>query len=358
MPKIIFTGGGSAGHVTVNLSLIPCFRQEGWSVEYIGSENGIEKELITALGDVPYSGISTGKLRRYFSWQNLKDPFRAGRGVLQAYSLIRRSKPDVLFSKGGFVSVPVVIGAWLNRVPVVIHESDVTPGLANRLAIPLAQTVCTTFPETNSHLPAGKAHYVGPLVRPDLKEGKAERGRSFCGFNRVKPVLLIMGGSLGSHKINETVRSCLPELLARFQVVHLCGKGQGKPAPSAPAEGYRPFDYLKEELADVLAMTDVVVTRAGANVLFEMRALKKPMLLIPLSKEQSRGDQLLNAASFRASGYAEVLQEENLTPEALVREVTKLYENRTKFKLRMAEGDNGDALRTLVAIIHETAGVS
>jgi UDP-N-acetylglucosamine--N-acetylmuramyl-(pentapeptide) pyrophosphoryl-undecaprenol N-acetylglucosamine transferase len=279
----MFTGGGSAGHVTVNMALIPRFLEEGWSVVYIGSESGIERKLISTLPDVKYFAISTGKLRRYMDVQNVKDPFKVVKGLFQAYRLIKAHKPNVIFSKGGFVSVPVVIGAWLNRVPLLIHESDLTPGLANRISIPFATGVCTTFSETGSMLKEGKCRHVGAVIREEVKQGNADLGRAFCGFTPNKPVILVMGGSLGARKINQTVRQALSHLTKRFQIVHLCGKNQVDPSLVMP--GYKQFDYINEQLPDVLAMSDIVVSRAGSNSIFEFLSLKKPMLLIPLTKE-------------------------------------------------------------------------
>ncbi|GIO58544.1 MULTISPECIES: undecaprenyldiphospho-muramoylpentapeptide beta-N-acetylglucosaminyltransferase [Paenibacillus] len=351
--KIMFTGGGSAGHVTVNLALIPLFRQEGWAVEYIGSVNGIERELVSPLPDVAYFPISTGKLRRYLDWQNAKDPFRIAKGVYQAYRLIRRRKPDIVFSKGGFVSVPVVIGAWLNRVPVIIHESDITPGLANRIAIPMAEAVCTTFPEAAAHIGKGKGRHVGAVIRNELKQGSAAAGRKLCGFTPGRPVLLVMGGSLGAQSINRAVRQALPELTEAFQVVHLCGKGQLDPALTVP--GYCQFEYIRDELPDVLAMSDLVITRAGSNSIFEFLALRKPMLLIPLTRQQSRGDQILNAHSFEKAGYAEVLEEEGLSPQTLLERVRALHAHRDAYVSAMASGQKTDALAEVFKLIKETA---
>ncbi|QAY67979.1 undecaprenyldiphospho-muramoylpentapeptide beta-N-acetylglucosaminyltransferase [Paenibacillus protaetiae] len=353
MNKVMLTGGGSAGHVTVNLALIPRFRKEGWSVDYIGSENGIEKQLVAPHEDVAYHSISTGKLRRYLDIQNMKDPFKVAKGVFQAYRIIRRRKPDVVFSKGGFVSVPVVVGAWMNRVPVIIHESDLTPGLANRLAIPFARAVCTTFPETEQHLDKGKARYVGAVVREELAKGRAERGRMLCEFTRQKPVLLIMGGSLGARKINETVKAAMGRLAERFQVVHLCGKGQVDPSVRYPF--YRPFEYLSDELPDVLAMADIVLSRAGSNSIFEFLSLKKPMLLVPLTKEQSRGDQILNAESFRKSGFCEVLQEADMTADTLADSLFRLYDSREAYRSRMEQYEQKDTLEQLFRLIQAAA---
>ncbi|KAE9084355.1 UDP-N-acetylglucosamine--N-acetylmuramyl-(pentapeptide) pyrophosphoryl-undecaprenol N-acetylglucosamine transferase [Phytophthora fragariae] len=352
--KIVFTGGGSSGHVAVNLALIPHFLRTGWSVEYIGSETGIEKQLIDDLGKVRYYAIKTGKLRRYFDWQNLKDPIKVVKGAYQAYRYIRSNKPDVLFSKGGFVSVPVVLGAWLNKVPVIIHESDITPGLANKLCMPFASRICTTFPETGDHLKTGKTVFVGAIIRPELKEGKAEKGQEYCGFKvKDKPVLLVMGGSLGSKTINRTVREALAELGQTYNIVHLCGKGQLDSSINDPS--YRQYEYINERLPDVLAMTDVVLSRAGANSIFEFLSLRKPMLLIPLTQNQSRGDQLLNAESFRKSGFCEVLLEEQLTAQSLTANVNQLYNGRSQYIEKMTAHQQQDTTGTVIDLIHNLA---
>ncbi|MDQ6423369.1 undecaprenyldiphospho-muramoylpentapeptide beta-N-acetylglucosaminyltransferase [Paenibacillus sp. LHD-117] len=345
MKKILFTGGGSAGHVTANLALIPHFRQEGWSIEYIGSVGGIERKLIEELPEVHYWPIATGKLRRYLDWNNVKDPFKVVGGLLQAYRIIRKQKPNVVFSKGGFVSVPVVIGAWLNRVPVLIHESDITPGLANRIAAPFASGICTTFPETSKAIAPGKSRYIGPVIRNELMQGRAERGRELCSFRRDKPILLIMGGSLGARRINEAVRKQLSPLTSRFQIIHLCGKGGVE--PKLESGHYRQFEYVSDELPHLLAAADMVISRAGSNSIFEFLALRKPMLLIPLTKGQSRGDQLLNAESFRSMGYAEVLPEEELTPDSLLEQTMNVYGNRHFYAERMSEFDPGNGIKQI-----------
>ncbi|MEI7026750.1 undecaprenyldiphospho-muramoylpentapeptide beta-N-acetylglucosaminyltransferase [Paenibacillus sp. y28] len=353
MNKIVFTGGGSAGHVTPNLALMAKLRAKGWRAEYIGSRDGIEKQIIASSG-IPYHAISSGKLRRYFDLKNIKDPFRVLLGVGQAYRLLRRIKPDIVFSKGGFVSVPVVVGAWLNRIPVIIHESDLTPGLANKLSVPFAAKVCTTFPETTRHLPPGKAVSIGLPIREELLQGSKSKGLNICHFSGEKPVLLVMGGSLGAQRINEAVRAALPELLERFQVVHICGKGQLN-SELERRHGYRQFEFIQEELPHILAMADVVVSRAGATSIFEFLSLSKPMLLIPLTRGQSRGDQIMNAESFERQGYAAVLPEEQLTPERLVLDVSQLYAHREQVQARMPKQAGRASAEAAVRLIEETA---
>ncbi|HLR40229.1 MAG TPA: undecaprenyldiphospho-muramoylpentapeptide beta-N-acetylglucosaminyltransferase, partial [Virgibacillus sp.] len=322
--RILFTGGGTAGHVIVNLALIPVFQKEGWEIDYIGSKDGIERKLIGQLDHVTYHPISTGKLRRYMSKENLKDPFKVLKGTMQAWRIIGKRKPQIIFSKGGFVSVPVVLAAKLRGVPAVIHESDYTPGLANKLAIPFTKKVLATFPETMQYLPEKKAEYVGAVIRDELFQGSKETGLKLCGFTKEKPVLLIMGGSGGSQKINDTVRDSLDQLLPAFQVIHICG--EGKTDPTIERKGYVQFDYVHDELKDVFAATDFVLSRAGSNAIFEFLALRIPMLLIPLSRQASRGDQIVNAKSFAEKRYARVIEEETLTEEKLVQELMQLKE--------------------------------
>lgn len=323
--RILFTGGGTAGHVIVNLALIPIFQNDGWEVDYIGSNNSIEQKLVEQLDGVTYHPISTGKLRRYMSKENLKDPFKVLKGTMQAWRVIGKRKPFVIFSKGGFVSVPVIMAAKLRGVPAVIHESDYTPGLANKIAIPFTKKVLATFPETMQYLPENKAEYVGAVIRDELFQGSRKKGLELCGFDKAKPVLLVMGGSGGSEKINSTLRSSLDELLPAFQIAHICG--QGKTDTSIKRSGYAQFEYVNEELKDFFAATDFVLSRAGANAIFEFLALRKPMLLIPLSKEASRGDQIINAKSFMEKRYARVMEEEALTEDALVHELFQLKEH-------------------------------
>lgn len=347
--RILFTGGGTAGHVIVNLALIPVFQKEGWEVDYIGSHEGIERELIEGMDGVQYYPISTGKLRRYFSLENFKDPFKVLKGTAQALNIIRKRKPKVIFSKGGFVSVPVVTAAKLSGVPAVIHESDYTPGLANKLAMPFAKKVLATFPETMNHIPEKKSEWVGAVVREELFTGNPSRGYNLCGFTKQKPVMLVMGGSSGSKKINDSVRDHLDDLLEEFQVIHLCGKGNID--ESLNRHGYAQFEYVKDELNDLFAITDFVVARAGSNSIFEFLALKKPMLLIPLSRYASRGDQIVNAESFVKQGYARMVEEEELKEDRFMQEIKQLQEEKEQILQHMENYQSEKAKDKVVEII-------
>lgn len=329
MKKLLLTGGGTAGHVTPNIAMLPLLKEEGYDISYIGSYNGIEKTLITEQG-IPYYGIATGKLRRYFDVKNLTDPFRVIKGCFEARRLIRQLKPDVVFSKGGFVSVPVVLAAHREHIPVIIHESDMTPGLANKICIPYASKVCCNFPETVSMIPDNKGVLTGTPIRAELSQGNRQAGLDLCHFTSSKPVIMVIGGSLGALHVNEAVRSILPNLLERFQVVHLCGKGKVDESFYSTT-GYYQFEYIDKELKDLFAAADIVISRAGANAIFELLSLSKPNLLIPLPAGASRGDQILNAESFRKQGFSMVLSEEELSDESLYLAICNLYEHRAEY---------------------------
>lgn len=353
MKKIVLTGGGTAGHVTPNIALIPKLREEGYEIHYIGSYDGIEKKLIENL-NIPYYGISSGKLRRYLDIKNLSDPFKVIKGLSQARRILGKIKPDVVFSKGGFVSVPIVLAAKSRKIPCIIHESDMTPGLANKICIPCAVRVCTNFPETMQHIPSGKAVLTGSPIRDELFHGDRNKGLSFCSFNDRKPVLLIIGGSLGATAINDAVRSLLPKLLEKYQVIHLCGKGKLDNSLKN-TKGYVQFEYIQDELCDLMAAADVIISRAGANAICEILALRKPNVLIPLSAEASRGDQILNAASFEKQGYSIVIQEKDVTDEKLFNAVNEAYKNSSKYIKAMKRSQLNNSIEKIVGLINEAS---
>lgn len=326
MKRIVFTGGGTAGHVTPNLAIMPHFIENGWEVHYVGTADGIERQLVEPLDAVTYHTIHSGKLRRYFHIRNFSDPFRVLQGAAEANALMRRLRPNVLFSKGGFVSVPVVYGAWLHRVPTILHESDITPGLANRMTIPLARTICTTFPEATLALGA-KAIHTGTPLRPSLFAGDRAGGLALLGFDGEKPILLMMGGSSGATSVNRVLRDALDSLLPVFDIIHICGKGNVDET-LADRPGYRQMEYASDELPDIFAACDLMLSRAGANALSEILALRKPVLLVPYPLTASRGDQVANAASFAQRGLAKVLPQEELTPETLIRALMQLWDSR------------------------------
>lgn len=353
MKKIVLTGGGTAGHVTPNIALLPSLQEAGYEVTYMGSYDGIEKRLIADF-DIPYYGIATGKFRRYLDVKNLTDPFRVIKGFAEARKYLKTIRPDVVFSKGGFVSVPVVRAAASLNIPCIIHESDMTPGLANKLCIPVASKICCNFPETTKNLPEGKAVLTGSPIRAELTQGNKLLGLNMCGFSFNKPIIMVMGGSLGAANVNRAVREALPKLLEDFQVVHLCGKDKmDNLLLNTP--GYKQFEYVKAELKDLFAMADVVISRAGANAICELLALKKPNILIPLPAASSRGDQILNAESFEAQGFSIVITEDELTTQLLVDKVHELFANKNQFTDTMKKSGQLDSIPTIMGLINEAA---
>ena len=348
------TGGGTAGHVTPNIALIPSLREAGYEISYIGSYEGIEKRLIEEQ-NIPYYGISSGKLRRYFDPKNFTDPFKVVKGLAQAVSLLKKIKPDIVFSKGGFVSVPVVLAAKICHIPAIIHESDITPGLANKIAIPGATKVCCNFPETLKYLPKEKAVFTGSPIRQELLSGNADAALTFCKLPaKSKPVLLIIGGSTGSKVINTIVRASLPTLLKNYLVIHLCGKNNLDASLEGMA-GYVQLEYAGKELADLFALSDIVISRAGANAIFELLALRKPNILIPLSAAASRGDQILNANSFKNSGYSYVLEEEKLSMETLQNAIAEVDGKKNTYISAMEQSQSQDSIRIICNLIETIA---
>lgn len=351
MKKIVLTGGGTAGHVTPNIALIPGLIERGYEVSYVGSLNGIEKKLIEDIG-IPYYGVSSGKLRRYLDLKNLSDPFRVIKGIGDSKKILKKLDPDLVFSKGGYVAVPVVMAARSRHIPVIVHESDMTPGLANRMSFSSATKICCNFPETLKTLPEGKAVYTGSPIRAELLQGSAEKAKQFCGFSDDKPVILSIGGSLGAVAINDCLRSIVPDLLKDFNVIHLCGKGNLDRSMNA-FQGYVQYEYISKELPDLFALADVVLSRAGANAICELAALAKPNLLIPLPAEASRGDQLLNAASFERQGFSMVLQQSDMTRETLKDSLYQLYESKNRYIEAMKNANQTDAVTIILNLIDE-----
>ncbi len=353
MKRIVLTGGGTAGHVTPCIALLPELKNENFDIQYIGSYDGIEKKLIEEY-QIPYHGISSGKLRRYFDPKNFSDPFKVVKGYFEASKILKKLKPDVVFSKGGFVTVPVVLAAKKHKIPVIIHESDMTPGLANKLALPSATKVCANFPETVKYLPENKAVLTGTPIRKELFTGNRIKGLDFCGFSANKPVILIIGGSTGSRAINDAIRSILPELLLDYQVIHLCGKGNLDESLNHTT-GYVQYEYIKSELRDLFAAADIAISRAGANAICELLALRKPNILIPLPAASSRGDQILNAQSFEKQGFSFVLNEENVTPASLMDSIKTVMEKKQDYISAMNKSELNNAIDTIINLIKEAS---
>lgn len=351
MKRILLTGGGTAGHVTPNIALLPKLKELDYDIYYMGSYDGIEKKLISDF-DIPYYGISTGKFRRYFDLKNISDPFRVIKGYIEAKKLIKQIKPDIVFSKGGFVSVPVIRAASSLGIPCIIHESDMTPGLANKLCIPVASKICCNFPETLQILSSKKAVLTGSPIREELKNGNKIAALNLCSFTANKPIVMVIGGSSGARAINVAVRIALPKLLVDFQVIHLCGKDNIDNL-LLTTKGYKQFEYVKSELKDLFAIADVVISRAGANAICELLSLKKPNLLIPLPASSSRGDQILNANSFESQGFSMLLDEEQLEENLLVDRIHELYFLRQTYIDAMKKSNQLNSIQTIIDLFEE-----
>ncbi len=351
MKKIVLTGGGTLGHVTPHLALIPHLQEKGYEIHYIGTEKGMEREKMESVPGVTYHAVKSGKLRRYFSWQNFTDPFRVIAGAFQASHVIGKLKPDVVFSKGGFVAVPVVFGAWVHHVPVLCHESDLTPGLANKLCKPFAKRFATTFPECAAAL-GDKAEMTGTPLRPELFKGERAKGLSLLHFDGSKPVLLMMGGSSGAQSVNKALREALPKLTAQFDVAHICGKGNLDASLEGTA-GYTQVEFLDADLPDALAAADLVLSRAGSNALCEFQALAKPLLLVPYPKGASRGDQILNAQSYEKRGLCHVLLQENMTADTLTDALMKTWADREQLAAAVKAAPPADGTKRVLEMIEE-----
>lgn len=351
MKKIVLTGGGTLGHVTPHLALIPHLQESGYEIHYIGTEKGMERDKMASVPGVTYHAVKSGKLRRYFSWQNFTDPFRVIAGAFQASHVIGKIKPDVVFSKGGFVAVPVVFGAWVHHVPVLCHESDLTPGLANKLCKPFAKKIATTFPECAAALGA-KAEMTGTPLRPELFRGNRAKGLALLHFDGSKPVLLMMGGSSGAQAVNKALREALPQLTGQFDVAHICGKGNLDASLEGTA-GYTQVEFLDADLPDVLAAADLVLSRAGSNALCEFQALDKPLLLVPYPKGASRGDQILNAQSYEKRGLCRVLLQENMTADTLAKALKETWADRAALAANVKAAPPADGTKRVLELIEE-----
>ena len=266
--------------------------------------------------------ITSGKLRRYLSFENFVDFFKVWGAFWQAYWILLKEKPQVLFSKGGYVSLPVAWAAWARGIPVVTHESDLVPGLATRLIAKVARKVCVSFRESTNYF-GSKAVWTGNPVRSEILQGDKQRGYALTGFTVSKQTILVMGGSQGARSINEVLEQILPELVKNLQVVHITGKHQ----LAFKSPNYFAAEFLKEELKDIYAISDLLVARAGAATLFELAAVSKPSILIPLGPPASRGEQLKNAELFSNQGAAFVIKPADLNAENLLKSITDLSSN-------------------------------
>lgn len=359
MKTIVLTGGGSAGHVVPHLALLPGLKRRFDRIYYIGGLTGIEKDIIGKQAGIKYFGVTTVKLRRKLTLKNLAIPYRYIKGRKEAVKLLKELKPDVIFSKGGFVAVPVVSAAARLNIPVIAHESDITPGLANKLTAKKCRAICTTFKSAAEAL-GEKAVFTGAPVRAELYAGDKSGALAKVKITGNKPVLLVMGGSLGAKAVNAALRENLKAFTRAYDVIHICGKGNLLSGHSSldlatPAGNETPGSYIQYEYADniaeLFAAADIVVSRAGSGAIHELLALKKPMLLIPLPKAESRGDQLLNAADFERRGIARILLQEEMTGKTLKEAADKLYLERQILTANMSREKNADGTANILKVI-------
>ena len=351
MRTAVFTGGGTAGHVLPAVPVMRALRQRGVEVVYIGSADGLEKQYLESLEGVRFFGIASGKLRRYWSWRNLTDVIGVLRGIWQSLRLLGRIRPGVIFSKGGHLSFPVVLAGWMRRIPVVAHESDFSPGLANRLAMPFLDALCTSFPMQRPAPLRGELVHTGSPVRPELLAGSASRGRALLQVPMDRPLVVVTGGSLGADSLNAVVTEAAAELVRHCCLAHVCGPGK---RADLELSGYRQYDFVGSEWGDMLAAADLVVSRAGSNTLFELLTLGKPNLLIPLPARASRGDQIQNAHYAAGAGFSRVIQQDELDAGALVNAVVGMLSERDAWAARLARFEALPAVELLVGLIERT----
>ncbi len=347
MSHILVVGGGTAGHVIPAIPVMQNLLQQGHRLTFVGTNTGLEERLTADL-DRRFVGIAAGKLRRYWSWQNLTDLFRIVAGILQSLWLLLRDRPRVVFSKGGFVSFPVAFAAWVLRIPVVAHESDLSPGLANRLVLPFVQCLCTSFADTTVKRQGVEVIHVGTPIRAELLQGDAQLGRQALGLEPDLPLLVVTGGSLGAEQLNAVVRGALDELTRQFYVFHVCGPDK---LSGASVARYQEVEYVSQGWGDILAAADVVLSRAGANALFELLALRKRNLLVPLPAKASRGDQIENAAFAQSHGYSVVIAEENLSTQSLLQGLEQLQQDQAGYTARLESFVVPPAAQALTAAV-------
>ena len=324
MKKIVLTGGGTAGHIFPALALVDYLKDH--EIYYIGS-NGMEKKILSTYKNIKFYEIPSVKLVRKLTPKNLLIPFKLFRSIRLAKKVLKEISPDIIFSKGGFVSVPVVFAGKKLNIPVISHESDLSMGLANKLILKKCDVMCTTFLQTSKLSP--KCVFTGQPIRKELLNPK------FLGlkqsFQNSKPLVLVVGGSLGSQFINEKIWENLEDLTKICNIIHITGNSNKKDIQS---EGYRQIEF-SNDMGSLYSEADLVISRAGSGVINELLFFKKPMLLIPLSKKCSRGDQIENAKLFKKLGYCEMIEEEDFSSDLFFKKINHLLKNKQAYKKAM-----------------------
>ena len=334
--KICFTGGGTAGHVFPGISVLEKIEEKSkkgdFETDYlwIGSSSGMEKRLLADSG-IKYYGIQTGKLRRYFSLQNFTDLFKIAAGLFQSFFILLKEKPDIVFSKGGYVSVPPVISGWMLRIPVITHESDYSPGLATRINSRFSEKILISIDDTEKYFKPEykkKLSVTGNPVRKKFFTGNAEKGKEYFGISNNLPVILVLGGSQGASEINNLIRSILDKLTENFNVIHQCGERDYNPDFGKDNKNYYQVPFVRDEFPDILASADLVVSRGGAGTIWELSAAGKAAVIIPLRGSGTRGDQVLNCSFLKAIDAASVLDNKVISEDMLYNQIKSIFENR------------------------------
>lgn len=342
MYKIVLTGGGTAGHIMPNLALLPALNKYFDCIHYIGSNNGMEKRLVSKK-DIYFHTTDVVKMDRIHKLKNLKIPFVMIKAVKQAKVLLQRIEPNAIFSKGGYVSLPTCFAAWQLKIPIIIHESDMTLGMANKIVAKFASKIITSFEETKDGI------FIGNPVREEIFQGKKSRAIENYHLSRDLPFLLIVGGSSGSTAINDAVYDALANLTTRYTIIHLSGtKGDF----SITRPNYIQLDYA-HDINDLYALANVVVSRGGANSLSELSALGKKTLVIPLPKGNSRGDQVENAISYQKRGHCLMLEQKNLNANTLFDAINTLHSTSSPNTTKGQKGINDRIVQEILDTIKE-----
>lgn len=346
--KILLTGGGTAGHVMPHLALLDDLRKNFKDIIYVGSISGMEKDIIKNQKNIKYFPIETTKFVRKKFWKNLFIPFKLIKGINQSRKIIKSEKPDIVFSKGGYVSLPVVIASKQCKIPVIAHESDLEMGLANKLSKPYCKVICTSFEKTAQG--CKKAVCTGSPIRKDMIKSK-QSAMAKLSINTTKPILVVTGGSLGAKFINEKIWSEIFELTSKFFVLHLTGKNNiNQKFLNTP--DYKQIDFTMD-MGTILSCADIIVSRAGSNTIFELAVLKKPMLLIPLPKGNSRGDQVENAKYFNSQGLANFATQDQLETEQLSKHIFQTYSERNVLIANLEKSEIQPGNKNILKIILE-----
>lgn len=352
MKKIVLTGGGTAGHVMPNIALLKYLEKEFDEIHYIGSHNGIERNIIEKYPQVIYHGISTVKLIRSLTPKNLLIPFKLLKSLRETRKILKGINPSVIFSKGGFVSVPVVLAGSKLKIPIIAHESDSSIGLANKIIIKKCEKMCFSF-ENLAKKYKEKGLYTGSPIRDNIFKGDKEKTLKELNFAPNKTTILIMGGSLGATAINNVIFENAEELSKKYNIIHIVGKNNIN-KKLINLKNYKQIEFTNQ-IENYFAAADLIISRSGSNSIFEFLALKKPMILIPLPKASSRGDQILNAQIFHNNGFSHILYQEKLNKDSLLDLISYVFQNKNFYVSNMQKSTIQNANKLILNEIKKVA---